>query len=127
MGLTIIKNTIPKGVRNQEDKIGKRGVLAVSRGLEVIRSYVLPYVPVKTGRLKGSITTRTGRDSIYSVNTEKRGGVVQRVVGEIGTRVPYAKAVEYGTSRFEGRRYFQRGIARSESALKAVICNTLKS
>lgn len=126
MGLFIIKNTIPRGIKNQQDIIGKKGVMAVSRGLEVMRSYILPYVPVKTGRLKGSIATSIGKDSIHSVKTEKSFGIPQRIVGEIGTRVPYAKAVEYGTSRFKGRRYFTRGIQRSETTLKRVILETLK-
>lgn len=123
---TIIKNTIPKGIKNQQDGIGKKSVLAVARGLEVMRSYVLPYVPVKTGRLKGSIATSVGRESIHNISTEKFLGVPQRVVGLIGTRVPYAKAVEYGTSRFVGRRYFTQGIQRSEATLKRVILETLK-
>lgn len=125
--LTIIKNTIPKGIKNQQDSIGKKSVLAVARGLEVMRSYVLPYVPVKTGRLKGSIATSVGKESIHSVTTEKILGIPQRVVGLLGTKVPYAKSVEYGTSRYAGRRYFTQGIQRSEATLKRVILETLKS
>ena len=126
MGLTIIKNTIPKEIAKQEDRVGRKSILAVSRGLEVIRTFIIPRTPVKTGRLKGSITTRTGRDSIYSVDSEKSLGKVQRVVGTIGTRVPYAKYVEFGTSRFSGRHYFTNGINASRDTLERVILNTLR-
>jgi len=127
MGLTIIKNTIPKGISKNMSSIGNKSVLAVSRGLEVMRSSTLPYVPVKTGRLKGSLATRVGKDSIYSIDTQKRLGIAQRVVGEFGTNVPYARAVEFGTSRFSGRYYFTHGIQNCQDTLRQVILSTLRS
>jgi hypothetical protein len=124
--LTIIKNTIPKGIMNNKKEIGEKGVLAVKRGLEVMRSYTLPFVPVKTGRLKGSLSTMIGKNSIYNIETEKRNGEVHKVIGEFGTNVPYAKYVEFGTSRFSGRYYMTRGIQSCQTTLRAVILSTLK-
>lgn len=118
---TVVKNTIPAGIKAYIKKSGDRSELAIKRGLEVMRSHTLPYVPVKTGRLKGSLTSRVSKEGIYNVGQEGR-----RFVGEFGTNVPYASYVEFGTSRFKGRYYMTRGVSASREALKAVIYNTLR-
>ena len=126
MGLKIIKNTIPKGIQKEIKDNSYKMVTAVERGLEVIRSGIVPLVPVKTGRLKGSISSRVDKDAVYGIDSQKRGNAVVKVVGKIGTSLPYAAAVEFGTSRFSGRYYMTRGIENSKEMVQRVIYNTLK-
>lgn len=122
MALQIVKNTIPAGVKITRELMQKKGPLAVQRGLEVARSGIVPLVPVKTGRLKGSIGDEA-KDGYLEV---KKGQKENIVIGVIGTNVPYAKAVEFGTSRFSGRFYFTRGFNSVISSISSVIINTLK-
>lgn len=124
--LTIVKNTIPAGIKAYIKNSEKKSELAIKRGLEVMRSYTLPFVPVKTGRLKGSLTSRVSKEGIYNVGQKGNSLTGRRFIGEFGTNVPYASYVEFGTSRFKGRYYMTKGISASREALKAVIFNTLK-
>lgn len=126
MKYEIIKNTIPSGIKRDLRITGRNMELAVERGLEVMRSSTLPFVPVKTGRLKGSIATRIGKDSIYNVESESGKQMPRQVRGILGTNVEYAKAVEFGTSKRRGRYYLTRGVQAAKEPLKLVIFNTLR-
>jgi HK97 gp10 family phage protein len=108
-----------KSLSNYVEKLESRGTLAVKRGLHEIRRQVVMLTPVKTGRLKGSINGVT--ESIFDV---KKG--TKTIIGTIGTAVPYAKPVEFGTSRFKGRRMFTRGIFNSKSNVQSIIKSTLQ-
>jgi len=131
MKIQILKNTINKGLEKQKEDISKNGVTAIERGLEVIRSNTLPFVPVKTGRLKGSIAgsvTESSEegDSVYDITTESSDNAITKVIGKIGTNVPYARKVEFGTSKIPGRYYMTRGISASREQLIDVISKALK-
>lgn len=121
MSSIITKNTIPAGSKLTREMMKEKGYLAIKRGLEVARTGVVPLVPVKTGRLKGSIGDNA-KDG-YTIVDQKKETLV---IGVVGTNVPYARAVEFGTSRFKGRFYFTRGFNSVLSTISAVIINTLK-
>jgi HK97 gp10 family phage protein len=128
MGFKVHKNTIKKGLDDYKKSLGTAGELAVARGLEVIRSTVVDVTPVDTGRLKNSIGSKVAirgikgsGEGIFEV--EKTG---HKVVGTIGTNVPYARHVEFGTSKSRPRYFFTLGFAFARDKVRKVIINTLK-
>ena len=115
MGLTLIKNTIASGTKEFESKLVGEMELGMNRSLEIVRNNTLPFVPVKTGRLKGSIGT------IREVNRVGRG-----VEGVIGTNVEYAPHVEFGTSHMDGRYYLTQGSISSFNTIYSLLMGILK-
>ena len=74
-------------------------------------------VPVKTGRLQGSITERV----------EKRPGYLS-YQGIIETKgVPYAAYMEYGTSRIQARPFMRPAITATQDALKKLFGAKIES
>jgi HK97 gp10 family phage protein len=65
---------------------------------DAIEGQAKPITPVRTGRLRNSITTRVGTET----------PVPQTVV--VGTNVRYAPFVELGTRRMRPRPYLQTGM-----------------
>lgn len=120
MGVKITKNTFPKNIAKIKAETITKEKLAVRRGLEVARSSIVPITPVDTSRLKNSINGQSG-DSVFQV-TQKG----QRVVGVIGTNVPYARFVEFGTSRQRPQYYFTRGWNLAKENIRLTIKNTLQ-
>lgn len=162
MGFKIKKNTLRPGVAIYKSNLRTAGELAVARGLEVIRSSVVPLTPVVTGRLKNSLSGRTSVQSILIKgkglgffkevqNAVMAGGVItkstsisrtlsfetndsvynisnkdSKVVGTIGTNVPYAKYVEFGTSKQKAQYFFTNGFTLARDNVRRTIINTLK-
>jgi len=123
MGLRITKNTISTGLKKEKTNIQTRGELAINRGLEVIRSEVVPLTPRISSRLVNSIEGRAQQkgDDVYKVDS--KGG---KITGVIGTNVPYAKFVEFGTHKMKARLYFTRGFNQSKDKVRQTIINTMK-
>ena len=119
----ITKETVTRALLREHKKALKRGRLAVQRGLEVMRSFVIPFTPIKTGRLVGSIEGQalSEGDAVFGIRVEGN-----TVIGVMGTNVPYAKHLEFGTSRIKPRRFFQRGIDKSVETVKRVVQTTMK-
>lgn len=120
----LVKNTVSLGLVRESKRIQKKANLAVKRGLEAIRSEIVPLTPVKTSRLKGSILGRGVEkdDSIFKVEDKGR-----KIIGVIGTNVPYAKFVEFGTSKMAPRRFFSTGVQNSIEKVRSILLVTLRS
>lgn len=123
MGLKITKNTIGTGLKREGQSMQARGELAINRGLEVIRSEVVPLTPRKTSRLVYSIQGQAQQegDDVYKVDNNG-----SKITGVVGTNVPYAKFVEFGTHKQEAQLYFTRGFNQSKDKVRQTIINTLK-
>lgn len=127
-----VKNTIPARTKKMRAEFATKGGLAVGRGLEVIRSEVVPLTPVVTSRLKNSIQgqPKLQDDMIWSV---VRNGLV--IIGTVGTNVPYAARIEFGFVGADklgrnynqaGKFYFTRGFNLAKPKVDRVIANTLR-
>lgn len=66
---------------------------------------------VDTGRFLGSVHTTRKSEFEYFV----------------GTRVPYAKYLEYGTSKIKPRRHFRNTASRTKKTIKEYLKTTLKT
>ena len=123
MGLRITKNTISAGLKREKLNMQTRGELAINRGLEVIRSEVVPLTPRLTSRLVNSIQgkAQVRNDDIYKVDSKG-----SKITGVVGTNVPYAKFVEFGTHRQKAQLYFTRGFNQAKDKVKQTIINTMK-
>ena len=97
---------------NYNSAIGKAVERALVSAGMIIEGAAIPLVPVKTGRLRGSITyaTRKGKSRVRgkampsdAVSTPTSNDEVY-----IGTNVEYAEAVEYGRKSGMGKQAFLR-------------------
>lgn len=121
-----------KGLDKIKLEVNTHLELAMKRGLETVRSKTVPLVPVKTGRLKGSLqgfnagisggSQVGGGDAIYKIETTKIA-----IIGYIGTNVPYAKFVEYGTSRMSGKHYLTSGFEIAKPYVLGIFQKTIQS
>ena len=73
------------------------------------------------GRKSEPTSVDTGR-FLNSVNTDNE----KEFVSIVKTNVPYAKYLEYGTSRIAPRRHFQNSLARMSNEIKDMIRKALK-
>lgn len=121
MGSKITKNTIDEGFKKLEKHGENATVLAIERGLEVLRSSIVPLTPIVSGRLAGSIQGKPKKeeDDIFSV--KKEGG---RIIGRIGSAVEYAAHVEFNSKRNRG--FFTRGFKKAKNKAIKAMKNTLK-
>lgn len=125
MGLKVTKNTIGKGLNKVKLETQNKGELAIKRAMEVARSEIVPETPVVTSRLKNSLqgfssTTFKGKllggsDAISEIKYKGK-----RIIGFIGTNVPYALSVELK------RKFFSRGFAKARKNMELTIKNTLR-
>ena len=132
MKLEITKNTITDGIKKLLKSNGDKMDLAVKRGLEAIRSATLPHTPRISGTLirsyAGQSNPITGeKQGILETEQTKFLGYTTKVIGKIGSKVPYAPYVEFGTSRFSGRYCLTQGLEDSRDNVRKIIINTMKS
>lgn len=112
MGFKVIKNTLPSGLEATKAEVKKRMVTGMKNAIEVVRSNVVPLTPRVTGRLVNSLQGFTD-EKIEKVETTGTS-----VIGYIGTKVPYAKKVEF-TSR-KNKYYFLRGFNNAKENVKRI-------
>ncbi len=118
--LQIIKNNIPDKLQPTKSMYQKRGELAIKRVMESARSEIVGRTPVKTGRLKSSIG-RNQAEGVMNVQTSDN-----EIVGTMGTLVPYARHVEFGTSKMKARYYFTQGLEAAKKTALQIISNTMQ-
>jgi hypothetical protein len=121
MGFKVTKNTIPQGLSKAKTIADEYSELAIKRGLEAIRSSIVPITPVISGRLKGSVqgAPKKEGDSINEVKKENT-----KWIGKIGSRVEYAMKVEMNSKKNRG--FFKRGFESAKGNVISIIKNTLK-
>jgi hypothetical protein len=122
MGFKITKNTINKGLEKLEDYSNTIPQLAIKRGLEVMRTAIVPKTPKISGRLQGSLSGKPFKegDSIFVVEKTMNGWR-----GIIGSNVIYALKVEMNSKKNRGffTNTFNANLPKAISAIKY----TLKS
>lgn len=121
MTYEIVKDTIIEGSEKFTEKLQEDLSIAMVKVIELIRTNTVDYVPVKTGRLKNSLGIVPSDDTHNSIEVIENG-----VIGKIGSKVPYAKYVEFGTSRMDGRYFLTRGVSESQIDIIAILKKVLK-
>jgi HK97 gp10 family phage protein len=103
-GVRVVKVAISEAaVRGELDRLL---VPALERGCAAVQKRATQIVPVRTGRLKSSITT------------EVESGGPRGPVGYVGSNVEYAIFVEAGTHRMSARPYLLPALDAIRGGLK---------
>jgi HK97 gp10 family phage protein len=120
MGFIVTQDTMTLRLKQMHSRFIPAFKTGIERSLETIRSKTLAEAdfPVKTGRLRNSI--QGSDDSIYSVETSNSS-----IKGTVGTNVPYAVFVEFGTSRMAPRYYFTAGFEGAKPLVYAILQKSL--
>ena len=82
-----------EGLEKLKQAIKKSGPAIIQRMILEIEKSAKELVPVDTGRLKSSITSKMER------------GAVNEPIGKVGTNVKYAPYVEFGTKKQVAQPY----------------------
>lgn len=121
MSLKVTKNTIDKGLNERRQLLQSGGRRALDAGARVSRIAAARNTPVDTSRLvnsfraQDSLQVTQGKLTARMAKTNKpqSSDVVQRYTLrqdryslEFGSGVPYAKFVEFGTSKQRPRYFF---------------------
>jgi HK97 gp10 family phage protein len=109
--ISIIRNTIPKGLKLTAERIDGMETLAIEAGIKILRSNVSKLTPIDTHRSKSSIEGQPFEkgDSIESIESTRKGKV-----GYLGTDVEYWKFFEFGTSKQKAQLPFTKGLDKSQ-------------
>ena len=84
---------MPQGIAQKQSAINNGGVDGIRLILQRARDLIVSQIgyPIVTGRLIGSIQGMAAEDSVQGVEMRQNS-----VLGYFGTRVPYARRVEFG-------------------------------
>lgn len=103
-----------ENLKKLEEKSNQAIVMSMKKATVKAVSEAKKLCPVKTGRLRSSITGETRQEK-------------NEVFGIVGTNVEYAPPVEYGTSRMRAKPYLfpgiQQGVAAFGDYLKEAMRN----
>lgn len=114
MGLKITKNTIPKGLQRERDVLAREGEKMLRVGARVVRIQAALNAPIDTSRYVNSLRAEDGKQVVNfkaesrlgRENTPQESDVINeyslfrhRYELRFGSGVPYAAALEFGTSR----------------------------
>jgi hypothetical protein len=96
----------------------------------VVEGQAKELCPIKTGRLKGSLTAMTSKQQTNMQNPaeppDKMTGIAEENTAYVGTNVKYAMFVEDGTSRQKPQSYLLRGAEVAKEAAMTAFENQLK-
>lgn len=119
MGLKIVKNTLTSGIEDKRQEVKKRMVTGMKNAIETVRSSVVPLTPRVTGRLVLSLQGQTQE------KIEKIDIMGTKVIGWIGTKVPYALRVEFFSKK--NKFYFKRGFDNATDSVRRIFAAVINS
>jgi hypothetical protein len=103
---------------------------ALTAAIIVIEGQVKEMTPIKTGRLKGSITWKVGEQQSGTQPPakaeDKMSGAIDENEAYVGTNVSYGLFVEDGTSKQRPQSYLMRGAEIAKDAAFKAYENEMK-
>jgi len=132
-GASIVKNTMQG--KDYEKAVENATERALAQIGVTIEGSAIANSPIKSGRLRGSLTFATKKDSDRTRAPAEQGDAVStpatKYTLHVGTNVNYAQHVEYGTRNMAAQPFLRRALHDNRGKLlkgyKAEIHKGLKS
>lgn len=120
--MEVVKNTMRgKDYGDIVDNATERALQAIG---VMIEGEAIVRVPVDSGRLKGSITYATKKESDNPSGAAKHTDKVSRPwekhILHVGTNVEYAQHIEYGTRRMSAQPYLRPALNDNRSKIAKI-------